>query len=123
MAEASCLILPCYSPKGFHAVTGSFTVCLPISYEPGLPGLVLSPFVVVSLSAFEILADSGEGRAGQGNEIRRKARCVEHQIHAISDSGTDTYLQYPPADPSEPKCENGTEHKQADHTDKCSNPA
>lgn len=84
MAEANCLILPCYSPKGFHAATGSFTVCLPISYEPGLPGLVLSPFVVIGLSAFEILADSGEGRAGQG--------LISHYQHLLSAINTDANL-------------------------------
>ena len=84
MAEASCLILPCYSPKDFHAATDSFTVCLPISYEPGLPGLVLSPFVVIGLSAFEILADSGEGRADQG--------FVSHYQHLLSAINTDANL-------------------------------
>jgi len=52
---------------------------LSILHEPGLPGLVLTPSVViVRLCTLEVFSDCSQCCTGQWNEIRGKSGCVEH---------------------------------------------
>ena len=95
---------------------------LSILHEPGLPGLVLSPLVVIGLRTLEISSDSSESRTGQWNEVRCKSRCVERQVHAVCDGVTDAQFQQQATNPSAPKCNDWAEHQQPDKADHGSEP-